>query len=65
MLFRIIYRIIIKESPSLRPYLSNIMDENYQEAVKQAKAETKLSLETFPLQCPYPLMSLLYDQFFE
>lgn len=41
------------------------MDENYQEAVKQAKAETKLSLETFPLQCPYPLMSLLYDQFFE
>ncbi len=55
----------LKESPSLKPYLSTIIDENYQEAVKQAKAETKLPLDTFPQQCPYLLISILDDEFFE
>lgn len=55
----------LKESPSLKPYLNKIFDESYQEAIKQAKAETGLSLDIFPLECPYPLMSILDDQFFE
>ena len=55
----------LKESPSLKPYLSSIIDESYQEAIKQAKAETKLPLDTFPQQCPYPLISILDEQFFE
>ncbi|MDJ0597958.1 MAG: DUF29 domain-containing protein [Crocosphaera sp.] len=55
----------LKESPSLKPYLSTIIDESYQEAIKQAKAETKLPLDTFPQQCPYSLISILDDQFFD
>ncbi|MGK7884657.1 MAG: DUF29 domain-containing protein [Crocosphaera sp.] len=55
----------LKESPSLKPYLSTIIDESYSEAIKQAKAETQLPLETFPQQCPYPLISILDEQFFE
>ncbi|MDJ0579167.1 DUF29 domain-containing protein [Crocosphaera sp.] len=55
----------LKESPSLKPYLSTIIDESYSEAIKQAKAETQLPLDTFPQQCPYPLISILDEQFFE
>jgi hypothetical protein len=54
----------LKESPSLKPYLTNILDESYAESVKQAKAETKLPLETFPQECPYSLTSILDDRFF-
>ena len=53
----------LKESPSLKPYLESIFSESYIEAVKQAKAETGLPLETFPLQCPDDLAALLDDEF--
>ena len=53
----------LKESPSLKSYLSNIIEESYQETIKQAKAETKLPLDTFPQKCPYSLISILDDQF--
>jgi Domain of unknown function DUF29 len=51
------------ESPSLKPYLDRILAESYTEAVKQAKAETGLPRETFPLDCPYELMAALDDEF--
>jgi hypothetical protein len=53
----------LKESPSLKSYLTNILEENYSESVKQAKAETKLPLDAFPQQCPYELASILDDEF--
>ncbi len=53
----------LKESPSLKPYLEDIFGECYTEAVKQAKAETGLPLETFPLQCPYELAQVIDDEF--
>lgn len=53
----------LQESPSLKPYLESIFAQSYIEAVKQAKAETGLSLETFPKECPYELTALLDDQF--
>lgn len=53
----------IEESPSLQPYLENIFAECYTQAVKQAKAETRLPLETFPQQCPYQLADVLNDDF--
>jgi hypothetical protein len=37
--------------------------ECYTEAVKQAKAETGLPLETFPVQCPYELPEVIDDEF--
>lgn len=53
----------IKESPSLKPYLESIFAESYTEAVKQAKAETGLPLETFPQECPYSLPNVIDDEF--
>jgi hypothetical protein len=53
----------LKESPSLKPYLAHILAESYGEAVKQAKAETRLPLETFPPQCPYELILVIDDEF--
>ncbi|HIK33351.1 MAG TPA: DUF29 domain-containing protein [Oscillatoriales cyanobacterium M59_W2019_021] len=53
----------LKDSPSLKPYLETIFSECYVEAVKQAKAETGLALETFPIQCSYQLVDVLDDTF--
>ena len=53
----------LKESPSLKPYLEDIFAECYIEAVKQAKAETSLPLESFPIECPYGLAELIDDEF--
>lgn len=53
----------LKDSPSLKPYLETIFSECYFEAVKQAKAETGLSLEIFPRQCSYKLVDVLDDTF--
>lgn len=54
----------LKESPSLKPYLDSIFAESYTEAVKQAKAETDLPLETFPTTCQYELAEVINDEFF-
>jgi hypothetical protein len=53
----------LKESPSLKPYLETIFAEAYTEAVKQAKAETGLPLETFPSQCLYEILQVIDDEF--
>ena len=53
----------LSESPSLKPYLESMFAECYIQAVKQAKAETRLPLETFPLQCPYKLTDVMDDEF--
>ncbi|BAZ27887.1 hypothetical protein NIES4074_03150 [Cylindrospermum sp. NIES-4074] len=54
---------LLKESPSLKPYLESIFVESYTEAVKQAKAETRLPLETFPMECSYTLANVIDDEF--
>ena len=43
----------LTESPSLKKYLSEVFNECYQEARKQAALETGLSLDTFPLDSPF------------
>lgn len=53
----------LEDSPSLQPYLQTILAESYTAARKQAKAETGLSLETFPTECAYSLSDLLDDDF--
>jgi Domain of unknown function DUF29 len=53
----------LKDSPSLNPYLESVEAECYGEAAKQAKAETGLPLEAFPLDCPYKLIDILKDDF--
>jgi hypothetical protein len=47
----------------LKPYLENIFAECYTQAVKQAKAETGLPLESFPVISPYELSKVTDDEF--
>ncbi len=48
-----------RNSPSLKRYFEEIFDEAYQEARLQASDETGLSLETFPLDCPFTKEEIL------
>lgn len=53
----------LEDSPSLKSYMESVFSECYLQAVKQAKAETGLPLETFPQQCPYDLVKVVDDEF--
>ncbi|MEH2446172.1 MAG: DUF29 domain-containing protein [Nostoc sp.] len=53
----------LDDSPSLKFYLEIVFAECYAQAVKQAKAETGLSMESFPLNCPYQVAEITDDEF--
>ncbi|MCC5896813.1 MAG: DUF29 domain-containing protein [Phormidium sp. BM_Day4_Bin.17] len=53
----------LTSSPSLKNYLVGVVDECYTSARKQARAETQLSLDQFPVNCPYNVPDILSDQF--
>jgi Domain of unknown function DUF29 len=53
----------LKDSPSLAPYLQEIFAECYGYAREQASDETGLSMETFPLDCPYTSEQSLESKF--
>jgi hypothetical protein len=57
-------KLIVEDSPSLKPYLSEILVECYQEAAQQASAETGLPATTFPSACIYSLEQVLDPHFF-
>ena len=42
-----------RHSPSLRTYFHQVFTECYLDARKQAKIETRLPLEHFPIDCPF------------
>jgi hypothetical protein len=46
-------KLILQDSPSLKPYLEQVFVECYQDAVTEAIAETGLAKSTFPQVCPY------------
>jgi hypothetical protein len=49
----------LEDSPSLNSYLSEILVKCYQEARKQASAETDLSLSHFPTILPFTIEQIL------
>jgi hypothetical protein len=53
----------VKDSPSLRPYLEEVLAECYADAVEQASAETGLSIETFPQLSVYTSTEVLDSNF--
>jgi Domain of unknown function DUF29 len=53
----------LDDSPSLKSYIESIFAECYAQAVKQAKAETSLSADSFPVICPYQLPEVTDDEF--
>lgn len=52
-------RMALKESPSLKPYLSEILAECYADASRIASDETGLSIKALPVDCPYALAQIL------
>lgn len=54
---------LLKDSPSLKPYLETEVNPCYTRARLRASAETGLDINEFPMDCPYGLEELLSDQF--
>jgi Domain of unknown function DUF29 len=53
----------LSESPSLKKYFSDVFNESYQDARKQASLETGLSLDTFPVDCPFTTDEILNQDY--
>ncbi|MEH2391932.1 MAG: DUF29 domain-containing protein [Nostoc sp.] len=53
----------LDDSPSLKSYLEIVFVECYAQAVNQAKAETGLSVKSFPVVCPYQPPVVTDDEF--
>ena len=49
----------LEDSPSLKNHLSEILEKQYQKALRLAATETKLSIEEFPSECPYSIDQIL------
>lgn len=56
---RIRVRQLLKESPSLRPGLANVVVDVYPDAVQRASAETGLAERRFPEASPYAIEEVL------
>jgi hypothetical protein len=54
---------LLQESPSLKPYLEEVLAECYRRGCKAATNETELPLNTFPAKCPYPITQVLDTDF--
>ncbi|GAC1461642.1 MAG: DUF29 domain-containing protein [Chamaesiphon sp.] len=55
--------LLLKENPSLKPYLLEALGFAYQAGQDLAVRETGLPYETFPSECPYPLEEILNEAF--
>lgn len=49
----------IKDSPSLKNYPAEQLEESYQRARRQAAKQTSMHVSMFPEECPYPLGAVL------
>ena len=56
-------RVIVQDSPSLKPVLEASLADEYRIARKRAVEETKLSGKSFPADCPYSFDQILNEDF--
>jgi hypothetical protein len=54
---------LLKNSPSLQPYLTEVLPESYHRGKKAASDEIKLQINTFPADCPYSIDQILDSEF--
>jgi hypothetical protein len=54
---------VLSDSPSLKPYPSEVLDRQYRIARLKAAGETDLPLETFPEDCPFTIGQILDESF--
>jgi hypothetical protein len=55
---------LLKENPSLKPYLEDVLSEAYENGRDLAMGETDLPEQTFPKKCPYSLAEILDNSFY-
>ncbi|MFB2971335.1 DUF29 domain-containing protein [Aerosakkonema sp. BLCC-F183] len=55
---------LLKQSPSLKPFLPEALEEGYQDGLDLAVRETSLDYEDFPVECSYSLERVLDSEFF-
>jgi Domain of unknown function DUF29 len=55
---------LLKENPSLKPYLEELLETAYAKGLALASGETNLPRKTFPENCPYILEEILSDRFY-
>ncbi len=55
---------LLDDSPSLKSYLDDVLEEAYEDARDLAMGETNLPIATFPPKCLYSLSEILDDRFF-
>jgi hypothetical protein len=53
----------LQASPSLQPYLLEVLAEAYEDAIAQAVAETGLGQDVFPVDCEYAIGQILDTDF--
>ena len=54
--------LLLQDSPSLKLYLKEAMQDAYELGIALAIKETQLEETTFPLECPYLLSDILEDK---
>ena len=54
---------LLKDSPSLKSLLPEILKEAYEGARKDAAIETGLDVTVFPAECPYTIEQVLQGEF--
>lgn len=59
------YRIelVLTDSPSLRPFVSEALQMAYRKARKDAATETGLAESVFPIECPFSEKEILSEEF--
>jgi len=55
---------LLKDNPSLKSYLEDVVSEAYENGRDLAMGETDLPEETFPVECPYSLTEILDNSFY-
>lgn len=55
---------LLKDNPSLKPYLDEALQEAYENGRDLASGETNLPFSTFPHKCPYTLEEILSEVFY-
>jgi hypothetical protein len=55
---------LLKDNPSLKPYLDEALREAYENARDLAMGETNLPEQTFPINCLYTINEIFDDHFY-
>lgn len=56
-------RLVLKDNPSLKPYVPEAIAIAYQLAQDLAVRETGIDYDTFPAECPYTIEQILEETF--